>query len=156
MSALEWTTSAPNVLRFEVKTNGLNSTNCVDVQQKNLLDIHNEIESAKTMETGSIPLSGDITVSVVNAVECAGGILSSPGELGSLTLGEPYKTTVVEEDVDIENGEVEGEMKMPSIKACVQSNYNFSFNGLKMDEVKGQAILRAFKSFVENPEFLME
>ena len=76
---------------------------------------------------------------------------------GSLTLGEPYKTMVVEEEVEEESVENEEmEMKMPSIKACVQSNYNFSFNGLKMDEVKGQAILRAFKSFVENPEFLME
>ena len=126
------------------------------MQKKNLLDIHNEIESAKTMEAESAPLSGDVTVSVVNAVECAGGILSSPGELGSLTLGEPYKTMMVEEEGDIDSDEVEGEMKMPSIKACVQSNYDFSFNGLKMDEVKGQAILRAFKSFVENPEFLME
>ena len=127
------------------------------MQKKNLLDIHNEIESAKTVEAASSPLSGDITVSVVNAVECAGGILSSPSELGSLTLGEPYKTMVVEEEVEEESVENEEmEMKMPSIKACVQSNYNFSFNGLKMDEVKGQAILRAFTSFVENPEFLME
>lgn len=132
------------------------------MQRKNLLDIHNEIEASKNVAS-SAPLSGDITVSVVNAVECAGGILSSPTELGSLTLGEPYMAMVVDDDIeDIEEEsreegvEEEVELKMPSIKACAQSNYNFSFNGLKLDEVKGQAILRSFKSFVENPEFLME
>lgn len=155
--------------RFEWKSGDIAITHCwigkswsLDVQRKNLLDIHNEIEASKNVAS-SAPLSGDITVSVVNAVECAGGILSSPTELGSLTLGEPYMAMVVDDDIeDIEEEsreegvEEEVELKMPSIKACAQSNYNFSFNGLKLDEVKGQAILRSFKSFVENPEFLME
>lgn len=156
--------------RFERKSGGISITHCwiwkslfLDVQRKNLLDIHNEIEDSKKAASSapSAPLSGDITVSVVNAVECAGGILSSPTELGSLTLGEPYMAMVVDDDIEEEEDREESveedvDVKMPSIKACAQSNYNFSFNGLKLDEVKGQAILRSFKSFVENPEFLME
>ena len=82
----------------------------IDVQKKTLLDIHKAIEAGKTGE--SLPLTGNVTVSIVDAVDCAGGMLSSPDEMGTLTLGEPYKTVHVEED--------------ETITACSMQNYNFS------------------------------
>ena len=45
----------------------------IDVQKKTLLDIHKAIEAGKTGE--SLPLTGNVTVSIVDAVDCAGGML---------------------------------------------------------------------------------
>jgi len=112
----------------------------IDVQKKTLLDIHKAIEAGKTGE--SLPLTGNVTVSIVDAVDCAGGMLSSPDEMGTLTLGEPYKTVHVEED--------------ETITACSMQNYNFSFNAMKLDELQCNSILSSFKAFIENPEYLME
>ena len=42
------------------------------------------------------------------------------------------------------------------MKTCTMCSYNFSFNALKLDETKSQAILSSLQSFMENPEFLME
>ena len=102
----------------------------IDVQKKTLLDIHKAIEAGKTGE--SLPLTGNVTVSIVDAVDCAGGMLSSPDEMGTLTLGDE------------------------TITACSMQNYNFSFNAMKLDELQCNSILSSFKAFIENPEYLME
>ena len=75
-------------------------------------------------------------------MERAGGILLTATELGTLTLGKPARTVVVDEN--------------DMMKTCMVCSYNFAFNALKLDETKSQAILSSLKSFMENPEFLME
>ena len=112
----------------------------IDVQMKSLLDSHNAIEAGIKGE--STPLTGNITVSILNTVDCAGGMLSSPNEVGTLTLGEPYKTVRVEDD--------------ETVATCSMQNYNFSFNAMKLDELRSNSILSSFKAFIENPEYLME
>ena len=81
-------------------------------------------------------------MSILNTVDCAGGMLSSPNEVGTLTLGEPYKTVRVEDD--------------ETVATCSMQNYNFSFNAMKLDELRSNSILSSFKAFIENPEYLME
>ena len=109
------------------------------MEKLNLLDIHDAIAKGKQSPS---PLTGDVTVSVLDSVERAGGMLSSATELGTLTLGKPLRTVVVGED--------------DALKTCTMCSYNFSFNALKLDETKSQAILSSLQSFMENPEFLME
>lgn len=109
------------------------------MEKLNLLDIHDAIEKGKQSPS---PLTGDVTVSVLDSVERAGGMLSTATELGTLTLGKPARTVVVDED--------------DTMKTCMLCSYNFAFNALKLDETKSQAILSSLKSFMENPEFLME
>ena len=72
------------------------------------------------------------------------GILSSQQEVGTITLGSPYSTVRVSED---------GEAK---IERCVMEKVHFAYNALKLDEISGNEVMSAFKSFMENPEFLME
>ena len=105
------------------------------MEKLNLLDIHDAIAKGKQSPS---PLTGDVTVSVLDSVERAGGMLSSATELGTLTLGKPLRTVVVGED--------------DAMKTCTMCSYN----SLKLDETKSQAILSSLQSFMENPEFLME
>ena len=113
------------------------------MQKKSLLAIHEAIEAGKKAGK-SMPLSGAITVCSLENVMSGGGILSSQQEVGTITLGSPYSTVRVSED---------GEDR---IERCVMEKINFAYNALKLDEISGNAVMSAFKSFMENPEFLME
>lgn len=115
----------------------------VEVQKKSLLAIHEAIEAGKKAGK-SMPLSGAITVCSLENVMSGGGILSSQQEVGTITLGSPYSTVRVSED---------GEAK---IERCVMEKVHFAYNALKLDEISGNEVMIAFKSFMENPEFLME
>lgn len=115
----------------------------VDVQKKTLLAIHEAVEEGKKAGK-STPLFGAITVCNLENVMSGGGILSSQQEVGTITLGSPYSTVRVSDD---------GEDR---IERCTMEKVNFAYNALKLDEISGNAVMSAFKSFMENPEFLME
>ena len=113
------------------------------MQKKSLLAIHEAIEAGKKAGASS-PLSGVMTVCAIDNVMSAGGILSSAQEMGTITLGSPFRAVKVSEDGD------------DKIESCVMRRVNLAYNALKLDEIRSNAIMTAFKSFMENPEFLME
>ena len=113
----------------------------IDVQKKTLADIHKAIEEGK--QSASSPLTGIATVCCLDNILSAGGILSSPDEIASFTLGSPYRSVCIC-----------GEEEQP--KACTQARITVAYNALKLNEVSSNELVASFKKFMENPEFLLE
>ena len=112
-----------------------------DVQKKSLKEIHDAIEAGK--KSPSQPLRGHVTVCALEGVMSAGGILTSPDEIGTITLGAPFKAVRVSEE---DNRPV----------ACTLGKVHFALNALKVNEFSGNQLLASFKRYIENPEFLLE
>lgn len=98
------------------------------------------------MEAGkqapAAPLSGVATVCCLDDILSAGGILSSPEELATFTLGSPYHTVAVDE--------------AGAPKQCSQARVTVAYNALRLNEVTSNELVSTFTKFVENPEFLLE
>lgn len=114
------------------------------MQKLNVLDIHNAIQKQRDAPaaTPAAPLSGIVTVNVLENVLSAGGILSWAQELGTVTVGSPVRSVAVDEE--------------EKMGVCVKSEVDFTFNATKMSEVEGYEVLGAFKKMMEAPEFLLE
>ena len=116
-----------------VSDSAVKSFTISNVQRMNILDIHSTIEESRTSTT--VPLHGIVTVCVLDNVPSAGGILSIPQELGTVTIGRPVKSVSVGED--------------DKLQCCARSAVDLTFNAAKLDEVEGNAVLSAFKTFME-------
>lgn len=105
-----------------------------------MLDIHKAVENGK--QNGPTALTGIATVCCLDNILSAGGILSSPEEIASFTLGSPFRTICVDDN------------EQP--KACTQAKITIAYNAVKLNEISSNALLVSFKKFMENPEFLLE
>lgn len=114
------------------------------MQKLNILDIHNAIQKVRDAPAAppATPLTGIVTVNVLDSVVSAGGILSWAQELGTVTVGSPVRSVEVDEE--------------EKMSACVKSEVDFTFNAVKLSEVEGYAVLGTFKKMMETPEFLLE
>ena len=114
------------------------------MQKLNILDIHNAIQKMRDApaDAPAAPVSGIVTVNVLENVVSAGGILSCAQELVTVTIGSPVRSVVVDEE--------------EKMSACVKSEVDFTVNAVKMSEVEGYEVLGTFKKMMETPEFLLE
>lgn len=87
-------------------------------------------------------MSGIATVCCLDDVLSAGGILSSPNELATFTVGSPYRTVCVNDE--------------DQPQACTRARIHIAYNATKLNEVSSNDLLESIKKFMENPEFLLE